>query len=1753
MALCCGQTAELMRRMVLVHFLRGPTGIAALCLSVLLIVGSAFWPTVGLLVITSREASLIGEKSIEPSCVPVSLKNWLVGYEGQQDDPTLVDLSQRLWAYLGELQKDSNPRHWCGTLHNCSKRVFDETNPTRSSLLYPLNTHYIFLVRRVYGNIHGYHSYAPYQAFFSPDIAMGVYLPFKQQVDEFFYKEHQINLENSTSPPKLGIRVAALKRDVYAESPFRWSAENYGKQFITSIMCAHQYLGTACLAVCIASLMCLDKETGFRPLMALMGMRRISYMLAHFIVCQIGVLPLAALGTLVLWTLGGDLSKHPLTPTEYGQIFGTNILLSWHQFGIGLIVCALARSTRMVLFPLLALFAMGVVAQLVMINQVFEDVTWHRWSKIDNYGYIVPSYAYSSLILQILNKEMVSTEETHTYFYTHAQVVHAAIAILLGTYLDCISSSGTGHKYEWNFPVVFIKMFFQALDVNYASMEQSSIFIKGNTNRTIDRLVEESKLEFTRVWLQGVTKDYVRWRGWSKTKFRAVSKVNLLLQKGEITAILGHNGAGKTTIFSILAGLQPATGGHIRIFGKNPLDAWDAINLRKITGVCTQFDVLDDRLTAYEHMRLLGAIKGVSYHSAHRETMKLFAQLELDSYTHTATNLLPGGDKRKLSVAMALLGSPRLIMLDEPTSGVDPFSRRCIWKVLRNYRPNRVIVLITHYMDEADVLADRKAIMISGRLVCYGTSRFLKENYNPGYMLNVTLTNKWDNSSRLKRFLCDRLSGVSFVREFTEQLTFFIQPNAMSPLMLLIFSNEGQNQLTQCGVASFGFTVTSLEEIFLKLGAEPLDRDDETLLAKPDEKPRQHRRSYAVGERLKQLTRPLSIRSVQEKHPPREPAVDVPLLPPSPRSEVVVGLRQFGLLIRVLLGLLMLPTPLYILLRSFLPMIMVGVSSIVYYVETTNFPRTVEMEHYDYITRTNITDTRQHISIAYPVNSEGNWSTVVNQTLFEEDLVCLRNQLGPKEPYFVKLPFWRELSPTGYSEDAIHPLYNYSRFGSTRVDIAAWHNNSIKITLILGRQDHDLTQQIILQHFALWNCLHTRNLRQQGILRTDDPTIPWVGDMTSWESRWPETHPQLKLGTACIYLIMCSVANCILNPLIAGDIVREKELRILTQLHMYGMKHWAYWGAHFFTHIFQYLMLACFTTIVMFPFEDHILSYWQAIFVHNWINVLAALDNILLNYFCCLFFQNSGGATVLFGSTILIVIFVNITIFFIPLSMLEAAYGCILFIFPFADPFLTLFLTDFRVRLEKVYLFGTTNAIFMPPLWRLLEYNHVKISQIIHCFRILVTASLFLGANIYMHQITPKQKERKYYEGLHRLQPLSELNTLYRNDSQRATEEVGEFIRGKRKGTVVTDSNIVAFVYKLTKCYFPGSLSILSRCLNACRPASRRAAEPTKVAIANVSFLVNKGEICGILGPSGAGKSTLLECLASVAHQDRGQAGVVNLRTNRLLPNQTAVEQGIIGFCPQYNPIWPQLTVREHLVIYSVMRDINRKAIDGHVTRLISTVNLERYRDTYAGSLSGGCKRRLSMAISMVGDPSLIIMDEPSCGVDPRSRRNLWKTLLNSIKGTQRGCVVTTHFIDEGESLCDRLAILVNGNLLCMGSPHQLKSSYGHGLFVEVKIARNYALMPDEADFEVHQTLGKFVRHLLDQFPRTTIVDSFEDRICFQFADRNMKVFREATEMLLQAHRSCIIEDFSISSPTLEHVYFDVAKSELQGDNVPEG
>ncbi|CAH8869009.1 unnamed protein product [Trichobilharzia szidati] len=138
------------------------------------------------------------------------------------------------------------------------------------------------------------------------------------------------------------------------------------------------------------------------------------------------------------------------------------------------------------------------------------------------------------------------------------------------------------------------------------------------------------------------------------------------------------------------------------------------------------------------------------------------------------------------------------------------------------------------------------------------------------------------------------------------------------------------------------------------------------------------------------------------------------------------------------------------------------------------------------------------------------------------------------------------------------------------------------------------------------------------------------------------------------------------------------------------------------------------------------------------------------------------------------------------------------------------------------------------------------------------------------------------------------------------------------------------------------------------------------------------------------------------------------------------------------------------------------------------------------------------MGISLVGDPSLVIMDEPSCGVDPRSRRSLWSTLLKCIKGTNRGCIVSTHATDEAEAVCDTLAILVNGCTLSIGSPYLTKGTCSKGLIVDVKMSRDYNLPPANADDEVQHNMETFIRRIRIMCKDITTIDQFGDRACLQ-------------------------------------------------------
>ena len=204
----------------------------------------------------------------------------------------------------------------------------------------------------------------------------------------------------------------------------------------------------------------------------------------------------------------------------------------------------------------------------------------------------------------------------------------------------------------------------------------------------------------------------------------AVAGLELSMRPGQITSLLGANGAGKTTTISMLTGLLPPTSGDAWIGAQSIRTGMRAI--RTSLGVCPQQNVLFTTLSPHEHLTLHGELKGIWGGRLASAIDEILALVGLTERANVPSAALSGGQKRKLCLAIALLGGPETCFLDEPTSGMDPHSRRSIWALLRAQREGRTIVLTTHFLDEAEILSDRIAIMAEGSLRCAGSPLLLE-------------------------------------------------------------------------------------------------------------------------------------------------------------------------------------------------------------------------------------------------------------------------------------------------------------------------------------------------------------------------------------------------------------------------------------------------------------------------------------------------------------------------------------------------------------------------------------------------------------------------------------------------------------------------------------------------------------------------------------------------------------------------------------------------------------------------------------------------------------------------------------------------------------------------------------------------------------------------------------------------------------------------------------------------------------------
>jgi ABC-2 type transport system ATP-binding protein len=219
----------------------------------------------------------------------------------------------------------------------------------------------------------------------------------------------------------------------------------------------------------------------------------------------------------------------------------------------------------------------------------------------------------------------------------------------------------------------------------------------------------------------------------------AVDGIELNIRKGELFALLGPNGAGKTTTINILCCLLKPSQGTAHVMGYDILK--QPFKIKEIIGVAPQETAISEHLNTQENMSLIGKIHGINSEDLKIRSQQLLETMGLTGRVRDQVRKFSGGMKRRLNIMMALIHNPQILFLDEPTLGLDPQARRAIWEYITRLKGEKTVLLTTHYMDEADFLADRIAIMDEGKIVALGTSRELKANMQKKNTMVVSARN----------------------------------------------------------------------------------------------------------------------------------------------------------------------------------------------------------------------------------------------------------------------------------------------------------------------------------------------------------------------------------------------------------------------------------------------------------------------------------------------------------------------------------------------------------------------------------------------------------------------------------------------------------------------------------------------------------------------------------------------------------------------------------------------------------------------------------------------------------------------------------------------------------------------------------------------------------------------------------------------------------------------------------------------------
>uniref|UniRef100_W5MAB7 ATP binding cassette subfamily A member 12 n=1 Tax=Lepisosteus oculatus TaxID=7918 RepID=W5MAB7_LEPOC len=1237
-----------------------------------------------------------------------------------------------------------------------------------------------------------------------------------------------------------------------------------------------------------------------------------------------------------------------------------------------------------------------------------------------------------------------------------------------------------------------------------------------------DVYVSEAESEFAGlpvgVALHGLTKTYG-----SRT---AIRNLNLQFYEGQVTALLGHNGAGKTTTMSLLTGLFGPSSGSIVVYGKDMQTYIKEV--RRDLGVCMQYDVHFDHLTAKEHLLLYGSIKAPHWSKAelYQQVKKTLQETGMYAHRHKRVGTLSGGMKRKLSISIAFIAGSRLVVLDEPTSGVDPCSRRSIWDIVIQNKTERTIILSTHHLDEAEVLSDRIAFLERGGLKCCGSPFFLKDKLGKGYSL--TLTKKAEtpgsdagfNSEEVSAFIKSHLPEAWLkegeVGDVVYSLPPFSSQNAEDYRSLLTSLDKNLDTLQ---LGCYGISDTTLEEVFLQLTG---DEEEESrawsrtkrvidLAAESDGMPEETTSSsYTVSDK-EALTGSASVEGL-----------------------ALIGQCVLAMLIKRLhhsrrnwKGLIS-----QILLPVLFVIAAMGLGTI-----KSNLQDFPELR----LSPALYPDGQQY---AFFSNDNPSSSPLVNTMMSFPgiDNVCLEN---PASQYCLKdsqLGDWTRSGnmslPNGICECTSTvqtcPRFNFEppskRNPSSQIVYNLTNVNIEKYLLLTANnfiQDRyggwsfgaslptDLRMDMVQKPqnrtlTKVWynpEGYHTMpaflNSLNNFILRTNLPSDvdPKKYGITVFSHPYPG---QVQNDDVILRnLVNTLVALCILlgySIMTASFVVyevQEHHSGAKRLQHISGIGEPFYWIVNFFYDMTLYLFPVAVSVAVIAAFQLPAFNSQYNLGAVSLLLVLFGLATFPWMYLLAGTFKDTEMA---FISYVCINLFIavntiistSVVYFLMQINQkhsedIQRVYdvlSSVFLIFPqfsFGNGLMEL--SRLQMEVEMLALYGV-DAYKNPFRMDVLGWIFVSMA-----IQFVVFSALRLLLNTWLlRKIRSLLCRRSVPDLLERDEDEDVVAERHRVESQGASSDVLQ-------------------VSQLNKVY-----QNLSKKVHAVR---------------RLSVGIPAGECFGLLGVNGAGKTTTFKILTG---EIMPTDGAVHIRdqSGRLVNVADSYNEGLkIGYCPQVDALDFLLTAEEHLYFYARIRGISSHHISRVVSHLLQKLELAPHKDVTSERYSCGMRRKLSTAIALIGRPQILLLDEPSSGMDPKSKRHLWKIISEEVKA-KTAVVLTSHSMEECEAVCTRLAIMVKGQFKCLGSLQHIKSRFGSGFTVkmylsvgmhDVDLITNFMQIHFPSTYMKDQHLGMVEYHV--PVVSGGVADIFD----------KLETNKEALH----------IKHFSVSQTTLDEVFINFA------------